>query len=538
MEERAPTSSGVGAARLTARLTARGARARDTLFACAAALVAFALYGATLQSNVYGDGVALAEYVGNGPYPYYNVLYVPAGWTLHRALSPFLGWDPLTALGWMSALSGAAGVGVTTASLLCALGERAPRPAIALLAALVALAPCTWFFSTTAEVHALQFLCASLGLRLALAARDQRGARRALVLACALAIATAGHLSSVVLGPLFVLIAEERERERWLRSSLRTGARAAAMFLGIVALAVAAAAALGRANALLDPLRMFRFFASGLLERARVLGPYSPAEVLDYLWDEFARPSGALLVAVAALRILAPRARARLLACALLGALPLVVPLSLGGVREDGGYFVALLPALALAAAEPLARAPGAPQAGRVSIAPRARTVSIALGLLGLLQLGAGRAALSAHARGIDAREWAARVQAVAPRSSIVLCTSLERQLCLAHAPAIDMASDVERMFDLVPRRCWDRPLADTVGVVARALSEGKAVWIDAEILDGDERSASMRFLAEELRELPLLLEPAAELAPGRPLAYRVAVDSARLPATSAAAPR
>jgi hypothetical protein len=261
------------------------------------------------QRRLFGDGVLLEGMIGSSPAPYYHVAYVPLGWLVFHGLSPLFRWTALDAL---EALSGLAG-GLALALLARLLARRGltgwgGRCALALVAA----SPGMLFFATLGEVHTVQMLGAVLGMSLADAARAAPARRAGWLAAAAVVAPVMFHLSGVALAPCLLALAWGRAPGRGISWRALPGlVLAIALACGVLAVgAWTLARALDPLRALSNPGRLLWVFASELAARLAGRGPFSPAEVWDYLRAEFWTPAG-LLLPLALAAFARSRARAR-----------------------------------------------------------------------------------------------------------------------------------------------------------------------------------------------------------------------------------
>ncbi len=487
------------------------------VFAAAPAFaLALALYGATRQEQTFSDGVHLASMVSGGPAPYYNAAYVPLGWLLHRAFAASVGWSVPDALGWLSALAGAAAVAVlavTLHRLVRRVDAQRATPLALAWAALVALTPGTWFFATTVEVHSVQLLGAALATHLALAARDAQARRATALLAAACAAAMLTHLVHALLLPGLVVLARAgvgREPLRWRAAAARIGVVALVLaLLGALVFLQARATDAQRATHA-NPAGVLVVFGRMLADGLRTRGLFGPSEVGAFLAAELLRPAGALALGLVALLF---ARRAGLRAGGLVAALPFLVVLPQGGIREDGAYYLSLYPLLALALADGTARWTGRRGAGLARVA-LALVVALALA-----QGAFGWRRLRAYDTGPGPLEWTRAIEQTTEADAYVITGSLPRMHALSSFGGSRLAVDARRELDLVPRRLWDAQIEKLLQGAGTALRAGRAVYVDADLLEGDARAEPVRRFADALRRLPLRLDPRP---PQEPLVYAV----------------
>jgi hypothetical protein len=464
---------------------------------------ALALYGLTRQTVAFSDGVLMAARVArDGPVPYYNVLYLPLAWAFTTLLRPLAGWDAYVALGWFSAACGAASAVVLLRSL--ARSGIATGTAVGWIA-VFALTPGVWFFATTAEVHALQLLGVCVAVDLALAARTRTPARALGLVLLASALALLAHLTTVLLLPGLLVLASGGAPGR----GLRLGAIPARAWIATAAALLAGAAALAwvfssdsERLARTNPLQMLVVFGREYARRMASGGLYAPDEVVAFLDAELVRPAALLLLAP--FLGLAARRAHRLLVATGVAALPYLVLLPQGGVREGGAYYLSLYPLFVLAGAvatdELRQRWPG--PAWGIALA-------VALGALGALGAQGALAwrRIERWADQIDPRVWAERVAAIAPPESDVFTVSLPRWHALLQEGKYG-GIDLRRELELVPRSLWDQEVRAWLGIAGGDLRAGRRVYLDADLFDDPDAPPFFRRFAEILGETPVRLEP------------------------------
>lgn len=436
--------------------------------------LAFVLYGLTRRAGTFSDAVQLAERVREGPTPYYNALYLPLGWAFHAALAPLLAWDTWQALAWLSVASGALAVALCWRMLE---GSGASLAARAAWCGLFALAPAVWFFAASVEVHALQLACVTGATLLAARAREAPSARAPFLVAAALLLALVGHLSTVLLAPALVLLALGRREGRGLAlralpwRALLGAAAAVALVLVLVGVAFRSFGE-GRKG----PLEMLGFFWTFLRARVRESGLFPAGEVASYLRRELVAPAG--LLSAALVLGLAPRDRRLALATALA---PYVLVLPQGGIRENGAYYLSLLPIGVLAGARALAGWRGAGAVLALALVPQA--------VLGW------RAAV-ADGGGEDARVWAVEVRRLCPEGSVLYTATLPRWHAASYVVPPFEAVDVWRVLEMMPSSAWDLYAEVSVQEVRKGLAAGKRVFADVDLFEGPDRPESVRRLA------------------------------------------
>jgi len=303
-------------------------------FACAA------LYEASQQRTLVDDGFDLGTYLdSHEPHRriWMHVLYLPLGRLVAAAGA---GPGPYHVLGMLSAVAGALGL----AALWLALRANGARISIAFTLALITgLTPVVWFYSTTVEVHAVHFAFVSIALCTVLLVPWRRT-----VLAHALAsLACSGlflsHQTGVLLVPALALLSLHAQRRQGLELDTR---RALLRLVGCYGLATLLA------------IGLERWLRGGgdartPLEFIRVYGGESAS--LGWWTRELLVPLGLLLpLALVALALRQGSLELR----RAVGAALLVAIAFFGwwGVETRGGYFIGLVPFLALLAAEPVQR--------------------------------------------------------------------------------------------------------------------------------------------------------------------------------------
>lgn len=328
----------------------RPAVARDALLAAMLGAAAFVLYAATLQDRLYGDGWSqLSIFVhdespfrARNPHVFYTHLLEAAA--------------PLRGLGTPDLvprlLSAAAGAIAVAATFVLARGLGARRAPALVACGLLALAPATWFFATTIEVHAAHSCAVALCACVALFAPWRRFALALALVALTFPLAFLTHASGVLLGPGWVALVGVAAA----RQGVRLPARRLLFVVGPVLLA-----------ALVVALAWSSRFRTGSWspwprEEVRMLGFWARGPSWSALRSDWIEPLGLLLAAAVAGAIAGRRDRARLAALAVL-VVPSTVFFVAWGMAERGGYhlstapFVAVLAALAPWPSGALARA-------------------------------------------------------------------------------------------------------------------------------------------------------------------------------------
>jgi hypothetical protein len=449
------------------------------------------------QRRLFGDGVLLEGMIGSSPAPYYHVAYVPLGWLVFHGLSPLFRWTALDAL---EALSGLAG-GLALALLARLLARRGltgwgGRCALALVAA----SPGMLFFATLGEVHTVQMLGAVLGMSLADAARAAPARRAGWLAAAAVVAPVMFHLSGVALAPCLLALAWGRAPGRGISWRALPGlVLAIALACGVLAVgAWTLARALDPLRALSNPGRLLWVFASELAARLAGRGPFSPAEVWDYLRAEFWTPAG-LLLPLALAAFARSRAARELLWPLLLALAPYVLVVPQGGVREAGGYYLSLLPLLALwlaAAGEPQATAPRGAWRGPLAL------------VLVAVQLGLAWRHRAAWRERLEARVFAGRLASAIPGAALLYTDDLARVLAVSQMRPDVETIDALRVLELNPTRAWPGVMPQLLASGAASLEAGRAVYVDAELMREPARSAQAAAFAQAIRAAGVGLEP------------------------------
>lgn len=509
------SASAPASARSPAALPAH-VSSRRALIACSAiAALVFALCAASRSGAPFSDSLLLASLVERGPWPYYNVLYLPLGHAWYAAGEPVFGWSALAALEWFSALSAAA-----CAAACCALALLVGCGALvsAALALALACTPGALFFGATGEVHALASASCAFALCLAWHTRTAQSWRAWAWLAGAVLVLVLGHLVHIALVPALLVLASCTGRGGSTTTggfgrpplALACAALCAALVLALAFLALRPF--FSGDGQVADPARVLGSAGTRIASRASAGHFFGLHEVLDYVWVCVLAPAGwsaplALAgVLVAAVRRSAPGVG---LACSLALA-PYVLLLPQTGVREEGAYSLSLAPFAALAAAAGLAALPR--ERKRVQ-----GCAAAALCALAVVSLPRGRALL-ADARARDrALEFGAQVARVARSGDQAYALGIPR----AHAAflAAQRAGQSVECFhlpgllELVPEGQRAGAVDSTLGSMAATLSRGSRIWFDADFL-GPQAGAHVERFQRALESQPVRLEAAGENAP------------------------
>jgi len=497
---------------------ARPARASLLATASACALVAalvLALCAASFSGAPFSDSLLLASLVERGPWPYYNVLYVPLGHALYALGEPLFGWSSFAALEWLSALSAAASAAGCCA--LAALVGCTPLVSAALALA-IACMPGALFFGATAEVHALASASCALALCAAWRARGAPPARAFAWTALSVLVLVLGHLVHLALLPAVLVLAstgargEAQSSKRFALGGLAFARACLAAALVLALVFVALRPYVGGEGNVADPARVLGASGSRLASRAAAGNFFCLHEVLEYLWVCVLAPAGAI-PALALAGVLFASARRSApglgLVCALALA-PYVLVLPQTGVREVGAYSLSLAPFAALAIA-----------AGCVALQRERKGAQlipvVVLLAVAALQLPSGRAAL-AEARAHDrALEFGAQVARLARSGDQTYALGIPR----AHAAFLAAQRDhrsvecyhLPGLLELVPESQRAAAVDSTLAGMAAALSRGSRIWFDADLLGPGAGAHAERF-QRALERLPVRFEPAGESAP------------------------
>jgi hypothetical protein len=318
---------------------------------------AIALYALGFQRWVYGDGPQLIEtFLFQGEL-WMHVLYIPAA----RLLAWLPGSSPLGALRWSSILGGA--VGVAGVYLLArAFGARPGRAVLASL--LAATTPAVWFFSTTIEVHALHFGVVSLSSYIVARTSWNRSWLSLLATVAPVPLLYLTHRSGALLAPGWLALAlhvRERqtgERTRWTSFFLVAGSIALVMLASML-LGAALVPARNSLGGTLDFLSQYRQgFSLGFFREALLLGLGC---LLPLAVFGVGRTSKQQLLVLGAF------------------LLPSLAFFTWYGEANNGGYFVSIVPFLAVLAERALPSGRAAIPAALVAIAIQA---TLSLGMI------------------------------------------------------------------------------------------------------------------------------------------------------------
>lgn len=475
----------------------------------------FALCASSFSGAPFSDSLLLASLVERGPWPYYNVLYVPLGHALFSLGEPLFGWSPFTALEWLSALSAAASAAGCCA--LAALVGCTPLVSAALALA-IASTPGALFFGATAEVHALASASCAFALCAAWRARGAPPARAFAWTAAAVLLLVLGHLVHLALVPAVLVLASTGSRgemqpsRRLVRNGLAFARACCAAVLVLALVFLALRPYVGGEGNVADPARVLGASGSRLASRAAAGHFFGLHEVLEYVWVCVLEPAGAIpVLALAGVLVASARRSAPGLGlvCALALA-PYVLVLPQTGVREIGAYSLSLAPFAALAMAAGCAALPRERKGAQ--LVPVALLLAIAA-----LQLPNGRAAL-AQARAHDrALEFGEQVARLARSGDQTYALGIPR----AHAAFLDTQRDghsvecyhLPGLLELVPESQRAAAVDSTLAGMAAALSRGARIWFDAELLGPAAGVHAERF-QRAFERLPVRFEPAGASAP------------------------
>jgi hypothetical protein len=307
---------------------------RDAAVALILGAAAFALYAATRQWRIYGDGPALLSSVTHDPHGTWGWIHV-GFMPLARFWNGLFDWStPAEALRFLGATSGAVTVATTYLIARC-FGARAVSAALA--AALLAVTPALWFYSTTIEVHSVHAATVGLVAVATFLAPWRRPALALAFVAVLLPLLHLTHQSGATLHLVWILLV----RAAWSR---RTG-RVVTWRTTALVVAPVMTVSLVLALVLSEHLRAEPDFVG-----ASDVGAFiaqSRVELTGWrlagLWGW---PIGWLWLALVP-ALVAPRARRSSGLVALVAAAPLVAFFTWLGVPERGAYSLGFLPFVA-----------------------------------------------------------------------------------------------------------------------------------------------------------------------------------------------
>ncbi|QDU85444.1 hypothetical protein Pla163_25740 [Planctomycetes bacterium Pla163] len=308
--------------------------ARDAAVALILGAAAFALYAATRQWRIYGDGPALLSSLTHDPHGNWGWIHV-AFMPVARFWNGAFDWStPAEALRFLAATGGAVTVATTYLIARC-FGAR--TTSAALVAALLAVTPALWFYSTTIEVHSVH--AATIGL-LAVATFLAPWHRPALALALVAVLLPLLHLthqSGATLHLVWILLV----RAAWSRRTGRVVTwRTTALVVAPVMTVSLVAALLLSEHLRAEPDFVGASDVGAFITQSRV---ELTGWRLAGLWGW---PIGWLWLALVP-ALLAPRARRSSGLVALVAAAPLVAFFTWLGVPERGAYSLGFLPFVA-----------------------------------------------------------------------------------------------------------------------------------------------------------------------------------------------
>lgn len=304
---------------------------RDFAIAALIGVLASLAFAAGFQRWVYGDGPQLIDAFLFLRTLWMHVLYIP----VVHALAGILGsLDPLAPLRAASFLGGGAGVAGTY--LLARWFGASPWRAV-FAAALAGATPAIVFFSTTIEVHALHFGAVSLCAHALLRAPWKRFGPSVLLAIALVPVLYLTHKSAALLAPGWLAL-HARERA----TGIATGQRELLLLGGAIAAAFVASMIFGawlvpERNSIAETLNFVERFQQGV----------SP----EFLREAIVVGLG-FMTPLAAIGLLRTSARERLVFAAIL--VPVLGFFTWYGEATRGGYFVSILPFLAVLAARAL----------------------------------------------------------------------------------------------------------------------------------------------------------------------------------------
>jgi len=468
--------------------------ARDYLAALGAALAVALLYALTQQTRYFGDGPGLVSlHVLGGGERYYNVLYLPAC-DLLQALFPFL--DPLDTPRVLGVLAAAlaAGLGLLDLRLL-----GAPLFGALSASALLFLAPSTWFFGTTPEVHVLHLAMVELAALAVLAGPWSRPAPALALAALAFPLTYLSHVAAISLGPGWVLLVQLARR--------RSGGRFSwPLLLGVVGPVLLAALIAAMLLACLWRYGTLAEFLPSQLRQVELHEVLESVGATGVTWrDEWLLPLG-LLVPLAAVGLWRLR-RDHLL----LGTLGLLLGVPLGlflwwSVTERGGYLMGSNPFLVVPVGHLFGR--WTPRKGLLLL------------LLLVLQGGLGLQGLRHWDQGWDAEQRVAQVRRAIGESGVLLSSvtkapdircslpgveeipikSFLRGVSSQRKEVISPAEAAELVLRPIERLvAGPRPVVVEIGYLRAAQEPNSGVGSIVEHLGAIERTLREHFLVRDL---------------------------------------
>lgn len=463
--------------------------------ACArTGIVAFALVLAWLVAQPahapWGDAlrfVVQADDLGNVSL-FGNHIGQRIGLHLFVPLGDVLGLTPERSALWLSMVGTAFGLGVAAAA---ARAFGATALACVGWAFVAALSPSVTLLATVTEVHGVQLAASAVALLLLVVTRDAREPVRWSVALFALALATIGHTSQILLAaPFFAWVALRRGR----LAQIAIAAALCALLVGAIgAAAIAFYRHIGPDgyDGTWRPLYVLGRYSAIVLEMRERSGWYGPFAIAEFTWVEVLATGGVVWIALVGVW---RRPRERALLALPIGLATYLVVLSQVGIHERGAYFLALFPWLVVAGS---------------------RLPSLVPWVLVVAQMPLGLLASLDDAERADAREWVAGVQSVVSSEALTLPLTIYTSDMVRHSafPTVE-GIVVGRMwyyrFEWVPERAWDEVLGADLGDQLEADLENGRVVFDAHCVPGpdDDGRAWQRWTRTFLTERGFDLRP------------------------------
>jgi hypothetical protein len=351
-------------------------RALDLGLAAGVAALFSILFTLLLQTRLYGDGPGLVGAAAGGEFGARIHFGYHAGLTRFVQATPW--WSTLEAARMLSSLCGGLGLGGV---VLLARALGLTRREALLAALLCASAPVLLFYSTTVEIHAMQFLTVVGGALFCVRAPWHRPILATVLAGLGLAVAYQVHEISLLLGPGWLVLATWSARRAGVEISLRRALFLHGPLMFGVVIACAAAIQVARGRPLGETAD------SGV----DVMLAFQGATTLPgFVWRGYVAPL--VLLVPLSLIALRPRLfdRELYLALVLLAFLPLAF-LLWWRVHERGAFMLTSLPFIAILGARALGQS--------ATSRPALRFV---LPLFVAVQFGIALAQRAAYDRGFD----------------------------------------------------------------------------------------------------------------------------------------
>lgn len=416
---------------------------------------------------------------------------------LHLAvpLGDALGLSGEASARWLSMLGMAGGLGLAAAT---ARSLGASATACVGWAAVLGASPSVALLGTITEVHGVQLFASALALALLVATRDAGGPTRWGVALLALALATIGHTSQIVLAaPIFAFVALRRGRP----AQVALAAVLCAALVGAIgwtAMGFFERVGPDGYEGTWRPLYVLGRYSSIVLEMRARSGWFGPLAMVEFTWTEVVLTGGAAWVALFGLRAARSGADsdaggnadgdagggshdtgARAWLAVPIGLVAYLAVLSQVGIHERGAYFLALFPWL---------------------VAVGARLPKLVPFALLLVQVPLGLAAVFHDAERADPRDWQAGLVAALEEGELSLPLTLYTSDMVRHSAigfqqartdpdAVVVADMWYFRFEWVPERAWDAVLGpEKDAAFEQDFARGR-VFLDAQCLpdeDGD----------------------------------------------------